>query len=1406
MSQLIDFHNLRHIDTSLEDSFEIFCRNLAEKFDEVPADSTFFPNRGAGGDGGVECIWKLSNGDEWGWQMKFVFDFDSNKKAQFDKSVRTALEIHPRLKRYFFCVPFDPPPDTSRPGQSQLARYENWKDEWIHLAQSKNMEVEFILWSKSTLIGKVASHPNSVEFTNFWFGTNQISKQWFSHQVQTAIKSAGPRYTPEHSVDIPIAKKLEAFGRTSKWKLDFSNQIDALHEIGEKISSLRRGNPSLSDPLPEEIDDYVGKIGTQLTCLITEVTLIYSDDMEFVIRDLEEKIGNICALLTKTISDYGRVLSEKFGKEKLESVNFRQSQAEFMIKFPMGNYDLIKEINKQILAFKEWMENELSLANSRELLITGEAGVGKTHFFCDIVKRREKEGLLSILLFGGQFSFGEPWKQICELLGGVPKNQTDLLVNLSLSAEISGKPVIIFIDALNETSPRRTWVLFLARFLLEARAFKNVKICLSCRTPYLETTIPQEVDVQRVIHEGFKEVLYQAVCSFFDFYKLEPPGMPFIQPEFTNPLFLKLACQSLHERGITTFPEEMFSLKELFTRFIESTESHVSLRLGYNKLNKLVERGLKEIVLRMMSNQSRYLPWLEANEIGMELWPIKEKERSLLDTMVSEGILKEDRRYNSSSDLDEDVISFGFELLGDYMIAQSLIEKEGENLQSIFKEGGNLRHLVKDVQSIRENRGLLEALAILLGDLNDVELHDLLDEASPIIHDIILDSIPWRIPQHLGDSLGSLIILLLKSPHHCKKALDILLVLSTRISCPYNSDWLVKYLRSISLGEKDSFWCPYTFFSYENDGTVKNIVDWVFQSSLEHVTPNTCRLWVQMLALLCGSTDKRLRNKSMRAIVKLVELRGDSFDWTRLLDNFSELNDDFIIERLVYAAYGIALRTRSVKHSSSLVKGIWESFIKDNNIPVNALIRDHIRLILELANDLDVIPQDVDPIRFRPPYKSPWPLNVPNDEYVEGNKEKGIYHHLYYQCTFDDMWKYVISPSVEDFEEFDQEAAQRWLFKQVIDMGSSNELHGEFDEYILDTYGEGRERPEWALTIHEKYLYIAYLQLLATLHDNQRKRELAWYEQSPLQAGVRNREIDPTLINLDFSIINDMKSWWSLDTPNFHEELSDEDWIAYMDLPLTNQILRLSHPSTHEDYVPLYLYQAWHQTGQFFDNKRSRDKRRLFYSMETHLIPKNKFESIWKTIENGNLPPYHIPSQFKFGFAPPLIGEYPDSYFPKYCRELEPERGKKTTVENLVVPTIALIGVQTDDSSERSSSFILPGYSFFEFGKLHWDGNAKFEDDKGVAQFILPQLVEGGPNTILIRYEFLNKFLEQNDYIVVWSDFVTIMGTEHQGGLPKGTRLYRYHKLESGKILSTDWFDEKKLSREIEILTKNIEC
>ena len=205
----LDWNGIRPLNGSQAAGFEELCAQLARS--ESPIDAKF--HRKGSPDAGVECFSVLPGGGEWGWQAKYFTAFGAPQMSQLDESVKRALDKHPQLVRYFVCIPIDRP-DARLPGQtSALERWKSHVQKWQGWAQDRGMEVEFIWWGSSELIDNL-SQSEHIGRLFFWFGKRSFNQDWFQNRLDEAVKAAGPRYTPEVHVDLPIVQNMERFGRS----------------------------------------------------------------------------------------------------------------------------------------------------------------------------------------------------------------------------------------------------------------------------------------------------------------------------------------------------------------------------------------------------------------------------------------------------------------------------------------------------------------------------------------------------------------------------------------------------------------------------------------------------------------------------------------------------------------------------------------------------------------------------------------------------------------------------------------------------------------------------------------------------------------------------------------------------------------------------------------------------------------------------------------------------------------------------------------------------------------------------------------------------------------------------------------------------------------------------------------
>lgn len=149
MPPMLSWPAIRPLNGDQRQGFEELCAQLARC--ETPPQARFV--RTGAPDGGVECYAVFPNGDEWGWQAKyFLSSPGTHQWSDVADSVRTALEKHPRLVRYYVCMPVDLP-DARLKGQKSARQ--QWDERVERWRTASRGWVEFIFWGAHELTDRL---------------------------------------------------------------------------------------------------------------------------------------------------------------------------------------------------------------------------------------------------------------------------------------------------------------------------------------------------------------------------------------------------------------------------------------------------------------------------------------------------------------------------------------------------------------------------------------------------------------------------------------------------------------------------------------------------------------------------------------------------------------------------------------------------------------------------------------------------------------------------------------------------------------------------------------------------------------------------------------------------------------------------------------------------------------------------------------------------------------------------------------------------------------------------------------------------------------------------------------------------------------------------------------------------
>ena len=190
----------------------------------------------------------------------------------------------------------------------------------------------------------------------------------------------------------------------------------------------------------------------------------------------------------------------------------------------------LQEVERRVYKAQNYLSSSAAkLVNKPALLLSGEAGSGKTHLLCNTAESYLAVGVPVVLLLGEQFHGSEPWGQIRSQLG-LNCERDDFLGALDAAAEASGCRAVIIIDALNEGEGLKVWPRHLSAFLAHIHRWPRLSVCLSVRTGYESAVLPTGLAAKSfvsVAHQGFANLEAHAAAQFFEHFGIATPASLF---------------------------------------------------------------------------------------------------------------------------------------------------------------------------------------------------------------------------------------------------------------------------------------------------------------------------------------------------------------------------------------------------------------------------------------------------------------------------------------------------------------------------------------------------------------------------------------------------------------------------------------------------------------------------------------------------------------------------------------------------------------------------------------------------------------------------------------------------------------------------------------------------------------
>jgi hypothetical protein len=959
----LNWMQLRAWDGSQNRAFEELCCQLAHA-ESFPAGSRF--TRKGTPDAGVECYWTLSAGDETGWQAKFFQSVGKSQWQQLDESVKNALDKHPRLTRYTICLPFDrADPRIEKKGKKQKSAMSEWDahvETWTQWAKDRGMEVSFEYWGDHEISERLSFEEHHGRHY-FWFREDRFGPQWFQQRFDEARANVGERYTPELNVDLPVARLFDGLGRTETFRLRF---LTLRGKIQKESEWLSRDTVAKDGQLFRPVADGVQELIERLA--------VFEDDDHLEPYDFD--------MFAKRASDTGEraykcgyALEEKARAEKnRDAYSYERHHA-----YQVGA--LLRDLAEEAAS------TAANAANTHAVLLDGEAGHGKTHLLFDVAERRIGAKQPTVTLLGGQFTKGDPWTQVLQLLH-VDCKRDEFLGALDAAAEARRSRALILIDALNEADDRTIWQKGLAGFLTACARYPRISVGVTVRTSYLTDVLPDSLNdkLTRETHHGFAEHEYQATRTFFGWFGIKRPSIPLLNPEFQNPLFLKLFCKGIKAAGLTEMPKGLHGVTQMFDFLLDAVNGKLRLQLDFDPKKRLVHEALRSVAEALAASDSHFLPRDQAQDLVDAHLPGRTYNTSLFARLLSEGLLAEERVWRKGGT--HEGIRFAYERLQDHQIASYLLgtHVRTADVAAAFAPDQPLGARVRQYTS-EWTFGLLDALAIQVPERYGVELPDVMRDAaadSPMRRAFIR-SLLWRRPASIGAPAKQYLRSGLRYEEF-EVFLDVVLTVAANPDHPFNADYLHALLLRDAMPDRDAWWSTYLAGQYEQHTAVDRLVEWAWSPEEKtHIDDESVRLAAIALMWFLTTSHRPLRDRATKALVRLLTPRLQVLD--RLLTTFGDVDDLYVRERLYGVAYGCVLRSSDAAAIGGIAKRVFDDLFRDGNPTPHILLRDYGRGVMERAKALGV-DGGVDLALARPPYKSEWPEDLPSAEELEAKYER----------------------------------------------------------------------------------------------------------------------------------------------------------------------------------------------------------------------------------------------------------------------------------------------------------------------------------------------------------------------------------------------------------------------------------
>ena len=935
----------------------------------------------------------------------------------------------------------------------------------VELLKKNNITIELV--TDSAILDAVRKYPY---LANYYFGVNTISFEWVVAHNEKSFCDLGERFNRDFNVETETSKRLSLFARDQS----------AVQYINDKKENLIRKINRIKDDT-EQHSDYLEKVRSIVSAF---------EDVE------SETIGSAFEwhqyLQSFIVDDLAKINSEISQKKNLlEKIRPTIEKGRSRVEHKdLEKYNSIRseiEILYELLDLPEILSltaDENRLITAKELFVTGNAGIGKSHLLAAECQSLMNNQQFAVLLLAGNCYSDLPildqLSQDCEL-----KYSFDEFISILEMIGVEHHTfVLLCIDALNETANYRLWKTGLISLSQKIKKCTHVKLAVTYRMEYEKSVVQdallsEDEDVYRIVHTGFASNGLKASKQFFDYYRIPFTLYEYFESEMENPLFLTLYCK--------TYRNDEASLPTLYDRLVESANKNIFPILekrykliGFTEDDNIVQSLVDEISTLAFDRKEKNI--LESDLASIPFWTANDLPlrpfMSLLakENLVHTNLIAGNERY-----------FFAYDQMNDYFFARSLFSHDMSDM-SIRKT------LYEDILQVNDNNivnlsnsDVFVICCAIYAQKFGKECIDLIDELpegfekSYIVKSYIRSFI-WRDKEYISSNVFLAVAQKYKVSR--EDFWNVLVGNSIKHNHPLNSDFLHTLLMSFRLSERDYYWTKYiNEIFYDESNRLMQLVKMYSSGQSIQMSKEQARQLLILCGWLLSSSNRMLRDYTSEA---MIEILRNEFDLCIvILKAFEKVNDPYIIERLYGVVFGACCKRRRKGNTVyiALAEYVYSTIFDQEFIYPDILLRDYARLIIErfLWENPDYNGCIVHE-KIIPPYKS-FPIEQIDEDYINKKYDGGLWQ-IKSSMSFEghgmygDFGRYVFQSALKYFDVDEDEMYKQAMSFIINDLGYTNEL-----DKGNNHWGYDRSETKKVERIGKKYQWIAMHNILARVSD-----------------------------------------------------------------------------------------------------------------------------------------------------------------------------------------------------------------------------------------------------------------------------------------------------------------------------------